>query len=68
MDAKNHYAWECSICDETWPTEEELDEHYIVDHNWCESCDRYFQNENNVRMVQTATETPFSKEKFADTF
>ncbi|KAK1830091.1 hypothetical protein QBC39DRAFT_117082 [Podospora conica] len=49
MSQANHFDWDCQFCDETWPNEEALDNHYIDDHNWCESCDRWFQNSNNIR-------------------
>jgi hypothetical protein len=60
MNAKNHFSWECRLCDDTWPTEEELDDHYIDCHNWCESCDRYFQNPNNTRAVRDLFQNPVS--------
>lgn len=34
MNAKNHFSWVCRLCDDNWPTEEELDDHYIDYHNW----------------------------------
>ncbi|TPX15277.1 uncharacterized protein E0L32_004554 [Thyridium curvatum] len=50
MGAMNHFAHECSVCGETWPTEEECIDHEADEHYYCASCDRWFQNANNVKM------------------
>ncbi|ROW09438.1 hypothetical protein VMCG_02207 [Cytospora schulzeri] len=50
MDSLNHFAHECSQCDETYPTEEEVEEHEIDDHYYCANCDRTFMNYNNIKM------------------
>lgn len=51
MDALNHFEWECSVCDETWPTENQKVEHEHEDHNYCGECERTFANYNNLKMV-----------------
>ncbi|KAK4112878.1 hypothetical protein N656DRAFT_731338 [Canariomyces notabilis] len=50
MSAKNHFALECHICDETWPTEEDRTTHENEDHYYCADCDRNFRNYNNLKM------------------
>ncbi|KAJ2982170.1 hypothetical protein NUW58_g6499 [Xylaria curta] len=50
MAALNHFSWECSICDETWPTEGQRIEHEHDDHNYCSECQRTFASRNNLRM------------------
>lgn len=52
MNARNHFAHECGICAETWPTEEQLEEHVVEDHFYCGDCNRQFQNLNNIKMVR----------------
>lgn len=57
MNTLDHFAddsddsYECDICDETWPSEEDLTEHEIRDHYYCDECDRTFQSYNNIRAV-----------------
>lgn len=51
MNALNHFACECRVCDETWPTEQERINHETDEHYYCDDCDRWFQNANNARMV-----------------
>jgi DNA-directed RNA polymerase subunit RPC12/RpoP len=51
MSAKNHFALECHICDETWPTEEDRTTHENEDHYYCADCDSTFRNYNNIKMV-----------------
>ncbi|ROW13248.1 hypothetical protein VPNG_04825 [Cytospora leucostoma] len=50
MSDTNHFAYECSQCNETYPTTEEVTEHEIDDHYYCADCDRFFMNRNNIRM------------------
>ncbi|KAI0022556.1 hypothetical protein F4780DRAFT_777616 [Xylariomycetidae sp. FL0641] len=52
MYALNHHEYECDFyhCDETFPDEEELREHEIDDHFYCDDCDRVFQSLNNIKM------------------
>ncbi|KAI1468297.1 uncharacterized protein F4812DRAFT_426224 [Daldinia caldariorum] len=50
MDAKNHWYYGCSICNATWPTEEEVKEHKIEDHYYCRDCDRDFYDHNSIKM------------------
>ncbi|KAL7627146.1 hypothetical protein AAE478_003922 [Parahypoxylon ruwenzoriense] len=50
MEALNHFEWECSICDETWPTEDRQIEHEHEDHNYCGECRKTFPNYNNLKM------------------
>lgn len=64
MNTLGHFAddsddsYECDICDETWPSEEDLMEHEIRDHYYCDECDRTFQSYNNIRAVSLTR--PFS--------
>lgn len=55
MDATNHFAYECEVCDETWPSEEDRKEHEIGDHHYCAVCDRWFQSYNNKQMVSKSS-------------
>lgn len=55
MEAKNHFAWKCDDCVETWPTEEQLKEHQVDDHFYCAGCDRYFNSRNNLKMVSSSS-------------
>ncbi|KAI5924862.1 hypothetical protein F4810DRAFT_709053 [Camillea tinctor] len=50
MNDLNHFSHECSICDETWPTEEQQIDHEHHEHNFCGECSRTFQNYNNLKM------------------
>ncbi|KAH8807236.1 hypothetical protein F5884DRAFT_899669 [Xylogone sp. PMI_703] len=50
MNDLNHFAWECSVCDETWSTEDRMTEHEHEDHNYCGECERTFANYNNLKM------------------
>ncbi|KAH8594480.1 hypothetical protein B0O99DRAFT_513835 [Bisporella sp. PMI_857] len=50
MNALNHFKWECSICDETWPTSSQCTDHEHRDHNYCNECERTFINYNNLKM------------------
>ncbi|KAH9905221.1 hypothetical protein F4778DRAFT_698055 [Xylariomycetidae sp. FL2044] len=50
MDALNHFEWECSICDETWPTDSQQTKHEHDEHNYCRICQRTFENYNNLKM------------------
>jgi hypothetical protein len=52
MQDKNHFAWGCSVCLETYPTEKERKEHEINTHYYCEPCDRHFRSFNNIKMVR----------------
>lgn len=55
MNDLNHWPFECSICDETWPTEEECTDHEIEIHLYCADCQRTFQNLNNIRMHRNSS-------------
>ncbi|KAK3896692.1 hypothetical protein C8A05DRAFT_39760 [Staphylotrichum tortipilum] len=50
MEATNHFEWECSLCNETWPTEDRMIQHEHEDHDYCGECQRTFMNQNNLRM------------------
>ncbi|OTA96565.1 hypothetical protein M434DRAFT_67352 [Hypoxylon sp. CO27-5] len=50
MNAKNHWYYECGLCDETWPTEEQKREHEIDCHYFCSECDRQFHDYNAIKM------------------
>ena len=52
MENKNHFAWKCNCCDETWPTEEQRKEHEIDEDHYCKPCNRHFQSLNNIKMVR----------------
>lgn len=51
MKERNHFAYECHFCDETWPGEEGLKVHEVEDHHYCADCNRTFQSYNNIQMV-----------------
>ncbi|KAI2616809.1 hypothetical protein GGR54DRAFT_222853 [Hypoxylon sp. NC1633] len=72
MNAKNHWPYECEICCETWPSDEERREHEVEDHYYCYDCDREFRNLNGIKMHLNSrihrgldTECPFCKRGFA---
>ncbi|KAF2964691.1 hypothetical protein GQX73_g8876 [Xylaria multiplex] len=50
MEALNHFKWECSVCPETWPTDNQRIEHEHDDHNYCSECQKTFANRNNLKM------------------
>ncbi|KAM4058336.1 zinc-finger double-stranded RNA-binding domain-containing protein [Hirsutella rhossiliensis] len=50
MDALDHRVFSCSVCSETWPSQDACTEHEHDDHLYCADCDRYFQSDNNLRM------------------
>ncbi|KAI1397047.1 hypothetical protein F4819DRAFT_473284 [Hypoxylon fuscum] len=50
MNTKNHWHYECSICNETWPTIEQRTDHEISDHYYCADCERLFNSYNNIKM------------------
>lgn len=52
MNDRNHFDYECGICDETWPDEEARTEHEVDCHHYCGDCDRTFQSANNIQMVR----------------
>lgn len=54
MDDANHFAWQCSICDYTWPSEQDRQKHEERDHFYCSDCNRRFQNYNNLKMHFTS--------------
>ncbi|KAK1585442.1 uncharacterized protein LY79DRAFT_268288 [Colletotrichum navitas] len=59
MNALNHWAsdvsdddgpvFECDDCYDCFSDEDDLREHEVQDHYYCDPCDRYFQNHNNIR-------------------
>lgn len=51
MNDKNHFAYECNICNETWPTEEDRTVHENEEHCYCADCDRLFSSYNGIKMV-----------------
>lgn len=52
MADKNHFAWECNCCDETYPTEKQRKDHEVEAHHYCKPCDRFFQSLSNIKMVR----------------
>lgn len=53
MSNRNHFPYQCELCDETWPSEEELQDHEVQDHFYCANCDRDFNTLNGIgRSVQ----------------
>jgi hypothetical protein len=57
MDSKGHWArrWPCETCKNTFYTEEAAEQHMqSLGHYryYCKTCDRRFQNENNLQMVR----------------
>ncbi|KAI0121923.1 hypothetical protein F4814DRAFT_194350 [Daldinia grandis] len=50
MNVKNHWFHECSICNETRPTDDQVKEHEIEEHFYCADCDRTFNTYNNIKM------------------
>lgn len=53
MSNRNHFPYQCELCDETWPSEEELQDHEVQDHFYCANCDRDFNTLNNIRQVSS---------------
>lgn len=51
MNSLNHFEHECSQCNETYPTSEELKQHEIDYHYYCADCDRAFKDHNSIKMV-----------------
>ncbi|KAI1654374.1 hypothetical protein F4813DRAFT_392880 [Daldinia decipiens] len=58
MSAKNHWFYECGICDKTWPTEELVKEHEVKQHFYCNDCNREFNTYNNIKMVSWTIHYP----------
>ncbi|KAI0482949.1 hypothetical protein GGR56DRAFT_686097 [Xylariaceae sp. FL0804] len=54
MNACNHFYWECRVCEETWPTEEDRRDHEIDDHeHWeCDDCGDAFCSEEDLCIHQ----------------
>lgn len=63
MDALDHWEddddlpYQCdeSYCFDRFETEEELNEHNIEEHWYCDECDRYFDSRSNIRQVKPPT-------------
>lgn len=56
MNATGHWApeFECETCPKIFATERAADQHMMAFahyRNYCQMCDRHFNNENNLRMV-----------------
>lgn len=54
MEAANHWPYACDGCAETFPNQDDLEQHMNERGHWryyCNDCRRQFQNENNLRMV-----------------
>ncbi|GKT47751.1 PR domain zinc finger protein 16 [Colletotrichum spaethianum] len=58
MDALSHWAsdvdtddpgYECDDCSDCFSDEEDLRDHEVQDHHYCDPCDRYFKNYNSIR-------------------
>ncbi|KAL5936775.1 hypothetical protein ACKVV1_011469, partial [Pyricularia oryzae] len=52
MDALGHWAeseYECDDCSDAFSEEENLRDHEISEHFYCDLHDRYFQDENSIR-------------------
>ncbi|KAJ0160502.1 MDS1 and EVI1 complex locus protein EVI1 [Colletotrichum tanaceti] len=41
--------YQCDDCSDCFSEEEDLHDHEVRDHYYCDPCDRYFQNHNNIR-------------------
>ncbi|KAK1676916.1 zinc finger protein [Colletotrichum godetiae] len=41
--------YECNDCNDRFHDEQDLREHEVEYHNYCDPCDRYFNNQNNIR-------------------
>ncbi|KAI6090150.1 hypothetical protein F4821DRAFT_256299 [Hypoxylon rubiginosum] len=52
VDALDHdpLDFECHICYDIFPDDEERRDHEVEDHHYCVDCDRHFQNLNNIKM------------------
>ncbi|KAK0611636.1 hypothetical protein B0T14DRAFT_439133 [Immersiella caudata] len=50
MEAKNHFAWKCRDCEETYPTQERVVKHENEEHHYCNNCDRCFTSLNGIQM------------------
>lgn len=67
MNDTNHFAYKCHCCYETWPNEEERQQHEREEHLFCTDCDRFFQNDNNIKMVRLVwSQRPFALIPWAD--
>ncbi|KAJ3941993.1 uncharacterized protein N0V96_007478 [Colletotrichum fioriniae] len=62
MDALGHWdyddtpqhsgVWyECDDCYDRFHDEQDLRDHEVEEHNYCDPCDRYFTNQNNIRLA-----------------
>jgi len=49
------------LCDETWPTREQREEHEEEEHPYCEDCDRTFVSHSALRAV--SADTPCAMQK-----
>jgi len=55
MRDKDHFVYECSICDNTYTSEESCENHEVRGHLYCRDCDRNFSNYNNIKMVRCSS-------------
>lgn len=53
MNDCNHFAYDCSQCNETYPDAGGVKDHEITYHHYCAECDRHFNNYNNIKMVSS---------------
>lgn len=58
MDACNHWdsddesGYECDDCYDTFAEENDLRQHEVDEHYYCNSCDRYFNSRNGIKNVR----------------
>ena len=48
---EEEYEYECDDCDEAFCEEDDLRDHEVKEHFYCDPCDRYFQNWNSINQV-----------------
>lgn len=48
---ESSYYCDCDYCDEEFDTLDDLRNHEINDHFYCDSCDRSLQDLNSIKMV-----------------
>ena len=50
-DNDDYYMYECDDCYDTFSDKETLRDHEAEVHYYCDPCDRYFQNYNNISVA-----------------
>lgn len=50
-DESDEPEYQCDDCDDAFYEEDSLRDHEVEEHFYCDPCDRYFQNWNNINQV-----------------